>query len=1108
MKTGLSKILFMLAVMTVGMSASAQDFIVSGTVYDSQTQEPVPGAAVVVQGTTNGVATGNDGKYTIRTTADAVLVCSCFGYTDASQKVNSKAVVDFALKIDAQMLEETVVVGYGTLKKSQLVGSVESISGEVLEDRVNPNITRSLQGQVPGLNIIQADGKPTHGGEIYIRGNNTSYVTQGKGGKVEHSIGQGGAALVLIDGVEGDLANVNPDDVESISVLKDASSSVIYGARAAYGVILVTTKSSKNEKVRVSYNGSVSLNQRTVRWEENVISDGLEFVENFYDFFLGYSETPKSAGKRPDKMNLYKIPTDYLEQYRAWAESGEAPKTVNYKGQNLYFGGDYNYLEMFYKKFNASHKHNLSVSGGSGKVSYLFSGQYYGQDGIYKIGDEAYNSYNLRAKISAKPTKTLTLDINTSFSRTDYSQPIFTKNSGDVGTQLNQIMMIGFPVLPPYNEDGTFSVGAAASGYASFIEGNSAQEETRSVFASTVGATWEPFKDVFKIRADFSYKNISKEIDRYGAGVDYSVTPGAITSYIKQADSYKRLYEYNTDYISANVVGTYTPKLGKNHDLNLVAGWNLEDYNYHRLGITRMNMISYDHPNFELMEGAEVALTDDGSSYGMVGVFARANYTLLNRYIVELSARYDGSSKFPANQQWGFFPSASVGWRISEEPWMKDAKTWLNNLKIRANAGSLGNGGISPFAYLSTMSVSKSSTPFDGGQVNKVSDPSVIPDNLTWETVSTYDVGLDMDILNNRLSFSGDYYVRNTTDLYIGGPELPAIFGDNTPKGNYGALQTRGWELTLSWRDSFNLGGKDFTYSVKGSVWDSRTWVTEYNNTSGDIYSYYKGKELGEIWGLRTDGFFMSNSEAQAWAKDELHDLFPATGGPYAGDVKFLDLDDNKKISIGSATLDDYGDLERIGNCMPRYQFGLNLDFRWNGIGLSAFIQGVGKRDWYPVNGSNFFWGGYARPYMAVLKTQSRDNAVQVDKSTEDWVVINAEDDPYWPRRAYGSAEKGYGTLTFPNDRYMQNAAYFRLKNLTIDYTFPKGMLKKANIEQLKVYLTGENLATWSPMYKNTAMFDPEVIQGGDSDFHSANAANGYSYPMLRSFTFGINLTF
>ena len=1108
MKTSSLRIGLVLAALLAGAVAFAQNITVTGTVIDVQTGAPVPGAAVMVQGTTHGVAAKDDGKYSITVAPDAVLVCTCFGYAEAVEKVASRGVVNFSLKLDTQMLDETVVVGYGTLKKSQLVGSVETVSGEKFEDRVNSNITRSLQGMVPGLNIIQSDGKPTHGGEIYIRGNSTSYVTQGKGGSKEHSIGQGGAALILIDGVEGDLSNVNPDDVESISVLKDASSSVIYGARAAYGVILVTTKNATNDKIKVSYNGSVTLNQRTVRWEDHIIDDGLSYLETFYDFFLGYSETPSSPGVKPDKINIYSIPSNYLDLYREHMAGGGGEKREVHNGSNIYFGGNYNYLEMFYKKMNLTHTHNLSVSGKSGKVSYLVSGRYYGQDGVYKLGNESFNSYNLRSKISIKATKTLTIDNNSSFSRNDYVQPIFTKGSGSVGTQLHQIAMAGFPVIPPTNEDGTYTIGAAASGYAAFADGNSSQAESRSVFSTTLGATWEPFKDIFKIRADFSYKNVNRDVDRYGASVEYSSAPGTTTHYVKPEDSYKRFFNYKSDYISANVVGTFTPKLGDNHNLNVVAGWNLEDYYYDRLGIVRNGLISNSNPNFELMEGPEVTLVNDGHSYGLVGFFGRANYTLFRRYIFELSARYDGSSKFPVNQQWGFFPSASFGWRISEEPWMSSAKSWLNNLKLRANAGSLGNGGISPFAYLSTMAVTKSGIAFDGALVNKVSDPTVVPDNLTWETVTTYDAGLDLDVLNSRLSFSGDYYIRNTTDLYINGPEIPAVFGETAPKGNYGALQTRGWELTLSWRDSFKLGGKDFTYSVKGSVWDSRTWVTKYYNETGDIYSYYEGKELGEIWGFRTDGLFKTNTEAQNWFKNDYHVYRPASG-PYAGDVKFLDVDDNKRISIGDATLNSHGDLERIGNSMPRYQFGLNLDFKWNGIGISAFLQGVGKRDWYPISGSDFFWGGYARAYVAyALKSQSLENTAQVDKSTPDWVMTNADKDPYWPRRSYAQANQSQGTLTFPNDRYLQNAAYFRLKNLTIDYSFPKAMLKKAKIDQLKVYVTGENLFTWSPMFKHTDMFDPEVIQGGDSDFHDATTGQGYSYPMLRSFTFGINLTF
>lgn len=1094
-----------------GTVSLAQSFTVSGKVTDANSGEAVIGATVMVKGTTRGVSADAGGMYSLSVESGETLVCLCIGYANQEAVVGTSDRIDFNLKVDAQMIEETVVVGYGTLKKSQLVGSVESVGGEVLEDRTNADITRSLQGQVPGLNIIQTDGKPTHGGQIYVRGGATSYIAQTNSGKGDYSIGQGGSALVLIDGVEGDLSTVNPDDVESISVLKDASSSVIYGARAAYGVILVTTKNASGEKISVSYNGSISMNQRTVKWEDNVISDGLTFLETFYDFWLGYSETPQQAGSLPTKINTYSIPSDYLDRYRAWAASGEGPKTEMYNGSYIYYGGNYNYLDMFYKDFNLTHTHNLSVSGSSERVSYTVSGRYYKQDGIYKIGNENYDSYNLRSKITIKATDHLTIDNNTSYQSMDYSQPIFSKKLSSVGSQLWQIAMAGFPVLPPFNDDGTYTIGAASSGYATFNDAQSSQDELKSTFTTTLGATYEPFKDVFKIRADFSYKNISRSLERYTAPVQYSAAPETLTDYILQTDSYKQRYDYKTNYITANVVGTFTPNLGPDHILNVVAGWNLENYVYHRLGIQRYGMIYPSNPNFELFDGSEINIIQDGSSYGLVGFFGRANYTLLGRYIFEVSARYDGSSKFPVSQQWGFFPSASVGWRISEEPWMQGAKGWLNNLKIRANAGSLGNGTIAPYTYLTTMGISKSSVVFDGTFVNKVSDPSVVPDNLTWEKVTTYDLGMDFDILNSRLSFSGDYYVRNTTDLYIAGPEIPAIFGDNTPKGNYGALQTKGWELTLSWRDSFKLGKKDFTYSVKGSVWDSRTWVTRYYNESGSIYNYYEGKELGEIWGFRTDGYFLSNEEAAAWYKDEFHTQRPSAA-PYAGDLKFLDTNGDKVINTGDWTLDSHGDLERIGNALPRYQFGLNLDFKWNGIGLGMFLQGVGKRDWYPSRGSDFFWGGYARAYCAyVLEDQAGDNYVHLDKSTENWTVSNADSNPYWTRRAYSHANNYTSTLSFANDYYLQNVAYVRIKNITIDYSFPSKLLKKIKVDKLRIYLSGENLFTWSPMFRHTSMFDPEVISNGDSDFHdgtSDSMGDGYSYPMLKTFTFGINLTF
>ena len=1112
----ITRFLLLAVFLTAGIAASAQTIQVGGKVVDAKTGETVPGAAVMVKGTTTATVTDLNGNYSFKAPSGATLVCQCLGYASVETPINGRNTIDFNLEIDSQMLEETVVVGYGTLKKSQLVGSVESVSGEVLEDRVNADVTRSLQGQVPGLTIIQSDGKPTHGGEIYVRGGSTSYIGKSATGtgKKAYSIGQGGGALVLIDGVEGELGSVNPEDVESISVLKDASSSVIYGARAAYGVILVTTKSAKEEKVKVTYNGTVSLNSRTVKWEDNVITDGLTFVETFYDHWLGHDATPQKPGNNPTKMNIYQIPSNYLDLYREHMASGGGQKAEMIGGSYVYFGYNENYLEQFYKRSNITNQHNISVSGSSKKVSYLLSGRFYGQEGIYKIGDEDYNSFNLRSKVSVKATDWLTIDNNTSLYKMYYKQPIFSKgyNNDSVGSQLWQIAMGAFPIIPAYNEDGTYTIASGVSGYAAFKDGNSAQEDSRLTISTTTGATLHIIKDVLKLRGDFTYKNTARRMDRYVAPVNYSTAPGTLTPYVKQADSFKRHYDNNTDYISANVVATWTPRLGENHNLNLVGGWNLEDYNYKQYLIRRMGMLYASQPNFELMDGQEVFLAENVQSYGLVGFFARANYTLFNRYILEASVRYDGSSKFPTTQQWGVFPSASVGWRISEEPWMKGTRGWLSNLKLRANAGTLGNGNISPYKFLTTMNVKKTGTVFDEGFESMVSDPNPAPDNLTWERVTTYDVGLDMDVLKSRLSFSGDYYIRNTTDLYITGPEIPATFGASTPQGNYGALQTKGWELTIAWKDQFKLGGKDFKYSVKGSLWDSRTWVTKYYNESGSIYNFYEGKEIGEIWGFRSNGYFLSNEEAAAYnaaCPNKFHNYVPQSG-PYAGDLRFEDLNNDHQISAGSWTLNDYGDLERIGNEMPRFQYGINLDAHWNGIGISAFLQGVGKRDWYPSQGSDFFWGGYARAYVAyVLKDQAAGNHVILDTSTENWTVTNP--DAYWTRRTYGVANSNTGALTFPSSYFLQNAAYLRLKNLTVDYTFDGKWLERAKISKLRVYLSGENLFTLSPIYKHTSMFDPEVINNGDSDFTSGtntSMGDGYSYPMLRTYTIGVNLTF
>lgn len=520
------------------------------------------------------------------------------------------------------------------------------------------------------------------------------------------------------------------------------------------------------------------------------------------------------------------------------------------------------------------------------------------------------------------------------------------------------------------------------------------------------------------------------------------------------------------------------------------------------------------------MDGEYYSTTSGGYTWGLVGFFGRVNYAYAGRYLAEVSARYDGSSKFPSSSQWGFFPSASVGWRLSEEPWLKPhVEGWLDNFKVRASIGSLGNANIDPYQYLETMtasgsaSIAKSSVIINGQNVPYTSVPSLIPDDITWEKVTTYNIGLDLDLFHNRLSFTGDYYRRNTTDLYTVGPNLPQVLGSAAPYGNYASLKTKGWELSLSWRDSFNLGGKPFNYSIKGMLWDSRSWITDYYNETGDLTTYYKGMEIGEIWGFRTAGIYASNADAlngPAYNFFKNGEMFRA----YAGDLRFVDVDGDGIMTKGNRTLSNHGDLEIIGNQSPRYQYSINMSLNWNGIGLSMLWQGVGKRDWYPWTESGFFWGKWNRAYNSLMKTQTGDNVVKIDKSTDNWRVTNMDKNPYWTRMVSLAANRNDGPLTWENDHYLQDASYIRLKNITVDYTFPKHICKKLRLEGLKVYLSGENLFTHSPMFKHTDMFDPEVITSGDSDFAASTTSglngtgNGYSYPMLKTVTLGINVTF
>ena len=1053
---------------------------VKGVVLDADGL-PVIGAAVMLKGTSTGVITDIDGVYSVDIPSSItapVLVVDCLGFESAEVAVGNKSKLDILMKTSSELLDDVVVVGYGSMKKRDLVGAVDKIDSEVFEERSNPSISRSLQGSVPNLNISMRDGKPSRSATIDIRG--------------ASSIGSGGGALVLIDGVEGNLETVNPQDIASVSVLKDASSAAIYGARGAFGVILVTTKSAKDGDISISYNGSVSVHSRTV-WPE-LVTNGYEWTTGYINAWNGYYNGSKELNKSINNIVPYSNEW-YTELGRRNVDHSLERIRINDSGVYEYFGNT-DWTKLFFKDHNYSQEHNVSVSGGNKISTYYVSGRLYDQDGVYKVGNERFRQYNVRAKGDIKVTDWLKISNNLYFVMVDYHQPMLYYSQQLVPRMLEHA---GQPISVPKNPDGTWTYAAVLNGYAAFTEGTSYQQEDKFTLTESFSAQADIIKDVLKLQGDLSYLYGRNSRDRVTNMYTSYTSPTSTTTVNETQGSTLQNVRYDTNYLSSNIFAEYSPKLGDNHTLKVLAGWNLETKSYRTLAIKRSGLNVPNKPSFNLMSGVTDNPESDGYDWSYVGFFGRVNYSFRSRYLLEMSARYDGSSKFPENSKWGFFPSASFAWRLSEEKWMDWSNHWLDNFKIRVSAGSMGNGNITTYQYIDYMDINTSSVVIGDNFQSYTTAPGAIPLSLTWETSTTYDIGADIEVLKNRLSTSFDFYRRNTTDMYTVGVSLPAVYGTSSPKGNNASLKTDGWELTVGWRDDLKLCGKDFSYNIKAMLWDNTTVITKYINPTGDIGDYYEGMKIGDIWGYRVEGLFRDQDDIDSHAVQSF--LQSSDKVTLPGQVKFADLNQDGKIDKGSETLDNHGDLDIIGNTSARYQFGVNLGFNWNGIGLSAFFQGVGKKDWYPRYDSGYFWGQYNRPFGYMLKAHAGDNVYR--EELDNW------DTAYWPRYAsYQTHEKSNNrVLTTPNDRYLQNVAYVRLKNLTIDYSFSQEMCAKMRIKGLKLFLSGENLWTWSPMFKYCDNYDPEVIKAGDADFRTSEG-DGYSYPMLRTLTFGVNLKF
>ncbi|KQS27177.1 SusC/RagA family TonB-linked outer membrane protein [Dyadobacter sp. Leaf189] len=1059
--------MLMLAALMSSTALYAQTVKVEGTVTDAQ--GPLPGVSVVVKGTSTGTITDASGIYKLDAADNAVLVFTFIGYqaremslTGLAPNANGTYSLDVALDNDNNNLEEVVVVGFGTQKKVNLTGAVATVDAKAIENRPVRNATQALQGLVTGLNISQNNGSLESNPSINIRGTGT--------------IGNSSSSpLIMVDGMEGSLNAINPQDIESISVLKDAAAAAVYGSRAAFGVILVTTKKGKAGKLSVNYNNSFRSTTPVL----------MPKMMDSYTFALYFNDAGQNGGSAPH------FNTEHLQRIRDY-QSGTLQNSVIVNPNNAaYWADGYGYgnanvdwyKEMFRNR-TLSQEHNFSLSGGSEKTQVYISGNYMGQQGLMRFNQDDFTRYGATAKINTKLTDQLSVNYSTRFIREDYNRPSNLTNGfyQDLGRQ-------GWPTLPLYDPNGfLFSSPSPALGMA---EGGKDRNQTdflyqqlQMVFEPVKG--WKTFGEVnYRTRNDFRHWDVQKTYNH-----DVNGNP-----YVYNNNS--EVYEYanKENYFNANLYSEYSLTLANKHFFKLMGGFQTELTKYRNLSAQRNGVIVASLPTIATTSGTDAngvavppSVTGLYHRWATAGFFGRLNYDYDGKYLLEANLRYDGSSRYRAEQRWNLFPSVSVGWNVAREKFFEDNISFINTLKFRASYGQLGNqkpadGSTDFYPTYVTMPVgtANGSWLINGVRPNTASAPGLISSTLTWETIKSYDLGLDWGMLGNRLTGSFDWFQRKTLNMVGPAPTLPVILGTGVPQTNNTDLKTQGFEFEIAWNDRLK---NDLGYNVRLLLSDYQTTITRYPNETNDLGRYREGQKMGDIWGYTTLGIAKSQEEMDAHLATLSNGGQSAFGSQWAaGDIMYADLNGDGIINSGANTLANPGDQRKIGNSTPRYTIGADINLDWKGFDFRAFIQGVLKRDYW--QGSYFFWGATDNIWWS---TGFVDHADYFRADANHPLGQNL--DPYYPRPTFGTS-KNKQTQT----RYLQDASYLRLKNLQLGYTIPQTITQKAGIQKLRIYFSGENVLTKTKMAK---MFDPETIDGG---------SGGSVYPLSKVYSAGLSIT-
>ncbi len=1058
---------------------------VEGTITDTQ-GEPLIGVSVVIEGTSVGTITDFDGHYTIDAPADARLTFSYVGYTSQTVAVGSQKVINIVLKEDTKVLDEVVVVGYGTQKKANLTGAVANVSVEdQLDGRPITNLGTGLQGATPGLTITQSSGRIGSTPQFRIRGAVGTLLNE-----------SGSQPLILVDGVEiSDISMINSDDIANISVLKDAAASSIYGTRAAFGVILITTKSggSKGGKFNVKYSNNFSWGTPTA----------LPEIAKSYE---GAAMALEARNRRVEGTTMFKNSCGLvwneasIEKMREWDQyfgndnslgsemvEGRDFETIN---GDTYFYRSWNAAEEFVKDFAFSQQHNLSASGTQGNTNYYLGLGYMGQDGVIKVNPDKYSRYSVNMNSDTEIFKWLKVRSKFLYTRTDLETPFnFNTSSYDALYYLYR-----WPSIMPY---GTYEGQPFRNSVTETAAANM-DSNIKDYMRASIGATVKFYEDL-SLDLDYTYNLDNQSITQRGGTVGgwdfWSGTMNLVDNWAASSRNKIDKYQYNRSYHAGNAVLRYNHTWNEAHKFGAFAGMNIEYKEVDYVNAEKRDLLDMTKPEISLATGDNF-IYGSHTSWAIMGFFARVNYSYKDRYLFELNGRFDGSSRFPTNQQWGFFPSGSLGWVASEESWWEALQPYWSFAKLRASYGSIGNQDIGSNRFRAIIASSNSGWIIGETNMLGFSMPTAIAEGFTWETIKTINLGADLRFFNDDFGVSFDAYRRINDGMVVSGSEVPSTYGTSAPYENAAQLTTNGWELALDYRHKFDNG---LSLNITANLSDALTTVTKHPRSTNSVIdgSNYEGKIIGEIWGFETDRLFQAEDfNADGSLKDGIADqsYFEKSSGygyKYGpGDVKYKDLDGDGQITWGDKTVENHGDWKRIGNTTPRYEYNFRIGASWKGVDLSVFFQGVGSRQYWAtgtmmIPGWNFSEGTYYA------------------HQTDYWTPENT--DAYYARLTETNQPGQYSAAGFNylcQTRYLLDLSYLRLKNITVGYAFPKNWMEKIHFESARIYMSFENVAEIDKL--GDLPIDPET----DTSAGDGGAMGwGRVYPFQRQISFGLQIS-